>query len=52
MPREGLLRSSRPIERRAYAGKDVEKFVERTDKYRSDFYRYYTGQGVDGCPQL
>ncbi len=32
------------IERRAYIGKDVEKFVERTDKYRSDFYRYYTGQ--------
>jgi cytidylate kinase len=32
------------IERRAYVGKDVDKFVERTDKYRSDFYRYYTGQ--------
>ena len=32
------------VERRAYTGKDVEKFVERTDKYRSDFYRYYTGQ--------
>lgn len=32
------------IERRAYVGKDVEKFVEKTDKYRSDFYRYYTGQ--------
>lgn len=32
------------IERAAYIGKDVERFVERTDKYRSDFYRYYTGQ--------
>ena len=32
------------VERRAYVGKDVEKFIERTDKYRSDFYRYYTGQ--------
>lgn len=32
------------IERRAYTGKDVEKFIERTDRYRSDFYRYYTGQ--------
>lgn len=32
------------IERRAYTGKDVEKFVEKTDKYRSDFYNYYTGQ--------
>lgn len=32
------------IERRAYTGKDVEKFIEKTDRYRSDFYRYYTGQ--------
>lgn len=32
------------IERRAYVGNDVERFVEKTDKYRSDFYRYYTGQ--------
>ena len=32
------------VERRAYVGKDVEKFVERNDKYRSDFFRFYTGQ--------
>ncbi len=32
------------IERNACTGKDVEKFVERTDKYRSDFYNYYTGK--------
>ena len=32
------------IERRAYTGKDVEKFIERTDRYRSDFYRFYPGQ--------
>ncbi len=32
------------IERQAYVGKDVDQFVRRTDKYRSDFYRYYTGQ--------
>lgn len=32
------------IERNAYTGKDVEKFIAKTDKYRSDFYRYYTGQ--------
>ncbi|MDO4298881.1 MAG: cytidylate kinase-like family protein [Lachnospiraceae bacterium] len=32
------------IERRAYTGKDVEKFIAKTDRYRSDFYRYYTGQ--------
>ena len=32
------------IERNAYTGKDVEKFIAKTDKYRGDFYRYYTGQ--------
>ncbi len=32
------------VERNAYTGKDVEKFIERTDKYRSDFYNYYTGK--------
>ena len=32
------------VERQAYVGKDVEKFIEKTDKARSDFYRYYTGQ--------
>lgn len=32
------------IERGAYTGKDVEKFIQKTDKYRADFYRYYTGQ--------
>lgn len=31
------------VERGAVTG-DVAKFVEKTDKYRSDFYRYYTGQ--------
>ncbi|MCC8067364.1 MAG: cytidylate kinase-like family protein [Clostridiales bacterium] len=31
------------IERNACTDKDVEKFVEKTDKYRSDFYNYYTG---------
>lgn len=32
------------IERGAHAGKDVEKFIQRTDKYRADYYHYYTGQ--------
>ncbi|HIR28392.1 MAG TPA: cytidylate kinase-like family protein [Candidatus Choladousia intestinigallinarum] len=32
------------IERRAYVGKDVERFIAKTDKYRSDYYRYYTGR--------
>lgn len=40
--REYCIRQA--IERRAFTGKDVEKFIEKTDKYRSDFYRYYTGQ--------
>ncbi len=32
------------IERGAYTGKDVEKFIQKTDKYRADYYHYYTGQ--------
>lgn len=31
-------------ERASYIGTDYDKFIEKTDKYRSDFYRYYTGQ--------
>lgn len=27
-----------------YAGKDIEKFIQKTDKYRGEFYRYYTGR--------
>ncbi len=32
------------IERGARTGKDVEKFIQKTDKYRADYYHYYTGQ--------
>lgn len=32
------------IERGAYTGKDVEKFIQKTDKYRGEFYHYYTGR--------
>ncbi len=32
------------IERGAHTGRDVEKFVQKTDKYRGDYYHYYTGQ--------
>ena len=32
------------IERGAYNGKDVEKYIEKTDKRRSDYYHYYTGK--------
>ena len=31
------------IERGAHSGKDVEKFIQKTDKRRSEYYRYYTG---------
>ena len=32
------------IERGAYTGSDVEKYVYKTDKKRSDYYKYYTGR--------
>ena len=31
------------IERGAYNGKDLDKFIAKTDKYRGDYYYYYTG---------
>ena len=31
-------------ERASYIGKDYDKFIEKTDKFRGDYYRYYTGQ--------
>lgn len=31
-------------ERASYIGKDYDKFIEKTDKFRGDFYKYYTGQ--------
>ena len=27
-----------------YSGKDIDKYIQKTDKSRSDYYRYYTGQ--------
>ncbi|MCD7735770.1 MAG: cytidylate kinase-like family protein [Lachnospiraceae bacterium] len=41
-PRAYCVRQA--IERNACTDRDVEKFVEKTDKYRSDFYNYYTGK--------
>ncbi|MDY3920392.1 MAG: cytidylate kinase-like family protein [Candidatus Limivivens sp.] len=32
------------VEKGAYKGKDVEKFIQKTDKYRAEYYKYYTGQ--------
>ena len=31
------------VERGAHSGRDVEKFIQKTDKRRSDYYHYYTG---------
>lgn len=32
------------IERGAHSGKDVDRYIQRIDKERSDYYHYYTGQ--------
>lgn len=32
------------IERGAYSGKDVDRFIQKTDRRRSEYYHYYTGQ--------
>ena len=32
------------IERGAHIGKDVDKFIQKTDKYRGEYYKYYTGR--------
>ena len=31
------------MERNSMTPKEMKKFIERTDKYRGDFYKYYTG---------
>ncbi len=31
------------IERGAHGVKNVDKFIQQTDKYRADYYEYYTG---------
>ena len=33
----------RSLERNSMTRPEMEKFIEKTDKYRGDFYRYYTG---------
>lgn len=34
---------ARSLERNSMTRPEMEKFIEKTDKYRGDFYRYYTG---------
>lgn len=33
----------RSLERNSMPRPEMERFIEKTDKYRGDFYRYYTG---------
>ena len=33
----------RSLERNSMTRPEMERFIEKTDKYRGDFYRYYTG---------
>lgn len=35
------------IERGAHSGKDIDKFIAKTDKYRAEYYKYYTGRRWD-----
>ncbi len=41
-PKEYCL--ERAAERVAFKGRELEKFVAKTDKYRGAFYKYYTGR--------
>ncbi len=34
---------ARAMERNSMTEREMEKFIAKTDKYRSDFYHYYTG---------
>lgn len=34
---------ARAMERHSMSEKDMQKFIEKTDKYRGDYYKYYTG---------
>lgn len=34
----------RAMERNSMAPRELERFIQKTDKYRADFYRHYTGK--------
>lgn len=34
----------RSMERHSMSEKEMRKYIEKTDKYRADFYKYYTGR--------
>lgn len=35
---------ARAMERNSMSIREMEKFINKTDKYRGDYYKYYTGQ--------
>lgn len=35
---------SRALERVSMPDKDIDKFIEKTNKYRAEYYKYHTGQ--------
>ena len=35
---------ARALERSSMTETEMEKFIARTDKYRGDYYKYYTGR--------
>ncbi len=37
------FRMERAMERHSMTEKEMQKYIEKTDKYRGDFYRYHTG---------
>lgn len=41
-PKDYCIR--RGMERNSMSEKEMEKFIAKTDKYRGDFYHYYTGR--------
>lgn len=42
----------RSLERNSMTRPEMEKFIEKTDKYRGDFYRYYTGHQWEDAKEL
>ena len=38
---------ARAMERNSLTEKEMQRYIEKTDKYRGDYYRYYTGHEWD-----
>jgi len=47
-PKDFLMQEA--AKKQPMRGKELEKFIEKTDKYRADYYEYYTGKKwEDAC---